>query len=424
MSKFKRTLEEKLLPIAAKLGTNKGLIAIRDGVTMSMPLLIIGSIFMIIASLPIKSVETFLNDSGIAGYLWKGVSSSFGLVALIASFGIAYSFANQYKVDGVAAGIVSLSAFVTVTPFIASDSGEGITISYLGASGIFVAIVIGLISAYVYQWFINKNIQIKLPESVPPAISRSFSAIIPGAVIITFWLIVFALLDAYKLPNMHQIVQTLLGKPLGLLGSTLIGTMIVTGLNSIFWFLGIHGGSTVNAIFNPVWIANLDANAKAAQAGQELTNIVTSAFMDNFVYIGGGGATLGLVLFISLVALKKKASKQTKAVAPLTLVPGIFNINEPAMFGLPLVMNLAILIPFVIVPMVNTLIAYTAFASGLVPLTYTTATWTMPPVISGFLTTGSIMGSLLQIVIIIVDILIYAPFYMMIESTNKKQEVE
>ncbi|WP_297377628.1 PTS sugar transporter subunit IIC [uncultured Helcococcus sp.] len=423
MSKFNKTFEEKLLPIASKLGANKGLIAIRDGITLAMPLIIVGSIFMILASLPIKAFTDFLAENGISDYLWKGVNSSFGLTGLVASFGIANSMANQYKVDGIAAGIVSLSSFVVVTPFLTGEDGSGLTLSYLGSSGIFVAIVLGLLSAYVYQWFINKNIKITLPDSVPPAIARSFSAIIPGAVIITFWLIIFAVLDKYGLPNIHEVIKVVLGKPLGLLGSTMFGTMIVTGLNSLFWFMGIHGGSTVNSIFSPVWLANLDINAKAQQAGQPLTEIITKSFMDNFVYIGGGGATLGLVIVISIIALRKASSKQTKAMGPLTLVPGIFNINEPAVFGLPIVMNVALFIPFIIVPMINTLIAYFAFSSGLVPLTYASATWTMPPIISGFLTTGSLMGSLLQIVIITVDIMVYLPFYMMVEKANKLGEL-
>lgn len=316
-----------------------------------------------------------------------------------------------------------MSAFVTVTPFITANKVTGLTLPYLGSSGIFVSIVLGLLNGYIYQLFINKNIQIKLPDSVPPAISRSFSAIIPGAVIISFWLLVFALLDKYGLPNMHDILKIVLGGPLGLLGGTVFGTMIVTGLNSFFWFLGIHGGSIVNSIFSPIWLANLDANAQAKQLGEPLKNIITSSFMDNFVFIGGGGATLGLVIVISVLAIRKISSKQTKAIAPLTIAPGIFNINEPVMFGLPIVMNIALFVPFIIVPMINTVIAYIGFASGLVPFTYASVSWTMPPIISGFLTTGSLMGSLLQIVIIAIDILVYLPFYLVVEKNNKNSEI-
>lgn len=422
MSESNSFIEEKLMPIASKLSANKYLTAIRDGITLAMPLIIIGSIFMVIASFPVPGWEAWLGDVGVAGYLWKGVDSSFGLIGLVASFGIAQSLANQYKVDGVAAGIISMSSFVMVTPFISGEEGAGLTVRYLGASGLFVAIVLGLFTAFIYQWFISHDIQIKMPDSVPPAVARSFSAIIPGAVIITFWLIAYAILDMVSWPNLHELAQVVLGGPLGLLGNNIFGTVIVAGLNSLLWFIGIHGGNVVNSIMQPIWIANLAENTAAYQAGTELKNIITVAFMDNFVYIGGGGATIGLVLVLGYIARKKQTSKQTKILAPITVVPGLFNINEPTMFGVPVVLNFALLIPFILAPAVNAIVAYIAMATGLVPLTRVVASWTMPPIISGFLTTGSINGSILQIVLIILDILIYLPFFLALEKRFKAQE--
>ena len=419
MSESNSFIEEKLMPIASKLSANKYLTAIRDGITLAMPLIIIGSIFMVIASFPVKGWEAWLGEVGVAGYLWKGVNSSFGLIGLVASFGIAQSLAGQYKVDGVAAGIISMASFVMVTPFISSDAGEGLTVSYLGASGLFVAIVLGLFSAFIYQWFINHNIQIKMPESVPPAVARSFSAIIPGAVIITFWLVVYSILDMVSWPNLHELAQVVLGGPLG---NNIFGTIIVAGLNSLLWFIGIHGGNVVNSIMQPVWIANLAENNAAYLAGSELKNVITIAFMDNFVYLGGGGATIGLVLVLGYVARKKNSSKQSKILAPITVVPGLFNINEPTMFGVPVVLNFALLVPFIVAPIVNAIVAYLAMSSGLVPLTRVVASWTMPPIISGFLTTGSINGSILQIVLILIDILLYLPFFLALEKRFKAQE--
>nr|WP_270694079.1 PTS sugar transporter subunit IIC [Enterococcus faecalis] len=416
-------LEQKMLPIAGKLSSNKFLVAIRDGITLTMPLIIIGSLFMVIASFPVPGWETWLGDVGVSGYLWKGVDSSFGLIGLVASFGIAHSLTKQYGVDGVSSGIISLSTFITVTPFLSSDAGAGMPTGYMAAKGLFVAIILGLINGYVYQWFINKNIQIKLPDTVPSAVAKSFSAIIPGAVLITFWLIIFGLLDTFSLPNIHDIAQVVLGKPLGLLGSNIFGTIIVVALNSLFWFIGIHGGNVINSVMQPIWIANLDANREAYQAGQSLPHIFTVAFMDNFVYIGGGGATIGLVLVMRYLARKKKTSKQTKVLAPITVVPGLFNINEPTMFGLPVVLNVMLLVPFILAPIVNVVVAYSAMITGLVPLTRTVATWTMPPIISGFLTTGSLMGSVLQIVLIVLDILLYLPFFLAIEKQFKQEEL-
>lgn len=423
MDRINQFLEEKMLPVASKLSANKALIAIRDGITLAMPLIIIGSLFMVIASFPVPGWEDWLGKVGVAGYLWKGVDSSFGLIGLIASFGIAYSLTNQYGVDGISSGIVSLSTFITVTPFVTSDAGAGMPTGYMAAKGLFIAIILGLINGYVYQWFINRDIRIKLPETVPSAVSKSFSAIIPGAVLITFWLIVFGLLDAFSLPNLHDVAQVVLGKPLGLLGSNVFGTIIVVALNSLFWFVGIHGGNVVNSVMQPVWIANLDANREAYQAGLELPHIFTVAFMDNFIYIGGGGATIGLVLVLGYLARKKKTSQQTKVLAPITVVPGLFNINEPTMFGLPVVLNVMLLLPFIVAPIVNVVVAYFSMSTGLVPLTRTVATWTMPPIISGFLTTGSVRGSLLQIVLIVLDVLLYLPFFLAVEKRFKQEEL-
>lgn len=419
---MEKLLQEKLLPVAARLGNNKALVSIRDGITLTIPLLLIGSLLMVIASFPIPGWEKYLGDIGVADYLWKGVDSSFGLLGLVASFGIAYFMARQYKVDGIPAGIVSLSSFITVTPFITGEAGAGMPTAFMASKGLFVAMILGLINGYIYQWFINHNIQIKMPDGVPPAVSKSFSAIIPGAVTIVGWLIVYATLDKLSLLNLHEIAQVALGGPLGLLGNNVIGLLILIFLNSSFWFVGLHGGNVVNAVMKPLWLANLDANKVAYQTGETLPNIFTSVFMDNFVFIGGGGATIGLVLALGYLAHKKKASKQLKTLAPITVIPGLFNINEPAMFGVPIVLNILLLVPFILAPMFNLLVAWGAMASGLVPLTYTDPGWTMPPVISGLLATGSISGSLLQIVLIVLDVLLYLPFVIAIEKWFKLLE--
>ncbi len=420
MNKF---LNEKLMPVAAKMAANKCLIAVRDGITLAMPLIIIGSLLMVIATgFAIPPLEKWLGDMGIATYLWKGSDSSFGLIGLVASFGIAHSLAKQYKVDGVSAGIISLSTFILVTPFVSGEAGNGMPTTYMAAQGLFVAIVLGLINGWVYQWFINHNIRIKMPESVPPAVSKSFSAILPGAALIVGWLIVYGVLDAFGLPNLHMIAKTVLGVPLGLLGNNIVGVVILVLCCSSLWFVGLHGGNIVNKIMEPIWLANLGENTEAFRAGEPLKHIFTTPFMDNFVYIGGAGATIGLVLALAWLARRKHASKQAKTLAPLTVVPGLFNINEPTMFGLPVVLNILLLLPFVLAPIVNLVVAYAAMATGLVPLTYTAPGWTTPPIISGFLATGSIRASILQIVLIVLDILIYLPFIASVEKRFKAEE--
>ncbi|MDO4666714.1 MAG: PTS transporter subunit EIIC [Streptococcus sp.] len=420
MDKF---LQEKLMPIAFKLGNNKFLVAIRDGITYSVPLIIIGSLMMITVAFPIQAWQDLLGKAGIADYLWKGVSSSFGLIGVVSSFGIAYSLAKQYKVDGIAAGIINLSAFIVVTPFITDKAGAaGIPTDYMASKGLFVAMVLGLVNGYIYQWFINHDIQIKMPDGVPPAVSKSFSAIIPGASIIAGWLLVYATLGSLHLPNLHEVAQVVLGVPLGLIGNNVIGLFFLVIVNSLLWFVGLHGGNIANSILKPIWISNLNENQAAFKAHEALPNIFTNVFMDNFVFIGGGGATIGLVLAIAYIVRKKKASAQMKALAPITIVPGLFNINEPTMFGVPVVLNVSLLFPFVLAPAINLIISWAVMSSGLVPLTYADPGWTTPPIISGFLATGSISASILQLILIIIDIALYFPFVLALEKRYLQEE--
>lgn len=424
-------VNKHIMPAAAKVGGFKPLIAIRDGMAMAMPLIIIGSLFTIIGSFPITSWTNFLaktavNNVSLAQILAKISNGSFGLMGMIAAFGIAWSYANQHKTDGVSAGIISIAVYFILTPSIMSGDkvpAEGFPYAYLGSRGLFVAIIFGLISAGVFQWFINHDIRIKMPATVPPAVSKSFSALIPGAVMVAIAGCIYWLFAWTGWGNIHDAIMNILSKPLGLLGNTLPGTLVSIILVSLFWFVGIHGGNVVNTALQPIWLMQTDANRVLSQAGHlDLAHgghIITQPFIDNFVYMGGSGATLGLVLCIGILVWRKRASKQNQVLAPLTIVPGLFNINEPTMFGLPVVLNLTLIIPFMLAPMINAITTYVAMKIGIVPLcTGSVIPWTMPPIISGFLATNSIAGSILQLINIIIDVLIYLPF---INGLNKRQ---
>lgn len=427
-------VEKKLMPVAVKVGGFKPLIAIRDGIALSMPLIIVGSVFLILGSLPITAwtdwiAATSSHGVSVADVFNKITNGSFGLLGVIGAFGIASSYAEQYKTDGKSAGVIAVSSFFVLTPSIMSGDKvplEGMPYGYLGSKGLFIALIIGLVTGYVFQWFINHDIQIKMPETVPPAVSKSFSALIPGAVIILFFGLIYAILEWTGIGNAHELLLNILSKPLGLLGDTLGGTVVAIMLNSLFWFVGIHGGNIINPIIQPIWLMNTDANRILFKAGNlDLSHgghIITQPFIDNFVYMGGGGATIGLVLCIGILVITHKASKQSTILAPLTITPGLFNINEPTMFGLPVVLNTTLVIAFVLAPIVNAITTYFAMKTGLVPLPIgAVVPWTMPPVISGFLATNSWTGSVLQLINVVLDVIIYFPF---MYTLNKQQKLE
>lgn len=411
---------EKIEAIAGAIGSQRHLRALRDGILLSMPLIIIGSFFLILGNLPINGYTDWLAKIELAPVFNKIVNGSFGLMAIIAVFGIARSLADYYEVDGVSAGVVALASFVIVTPDVEAKTGSGIPYAFVGSGGLFVAILIGLISAEIFRFFVQKNFTIKMPEGVPVAVEKSFAALIPGFMVILVWSLVYLLLGLAGVDNIHTLLTGILGKPLGALGSSLWGTLIIIALNSLFWFVGIHGANTINPVIQPIWLQNTDANRIAFQAGHALPHIVTNEFMMNFVWMGGGGTTIGLVICLWLFA----RSKNNKAMGSLSVAPGVFNINEPVLFGLPVVLNFKLLIPFVLTPMITAVITYFSMATGLVAKPAgIVVPWTMPPVISGYLATGGkISGAVIQLITLALSVGIYYQFVRSMDKAELRNE--
>lgn len=371
-------------------------------------------------NLPINGYTDWLAKIELAPVFNKIVNGSFGLMAIIAVFGIARSLADYYEVDGVSAGVVALASFVIVTPDVEAKTGSGIPYAFVGSGGLFVAILIGLISAEIFRFFVQKNFTIKMPEGVPVAVEKSFAALIPGFMVILVWSLVYLLLGLAGVDNIHTLLTGILGKPLGALGSSLWGTLIIIALNSLFWFVGIHGANTINPVIQPIWLQNTDANRIAFQTGHALPHIVTNEFMMNFVWMGGGGTTIGLVICLWLFA----RSKNNKAMGSLSVAPGVFNINEPVLFGLPVVLNFKLLIPFVLTPMITAVITYFSMATGLVAKPAgIVVPWTMPPVISGYLATGGkISGAVIQLITLALSVGIYYPFVRSMDKAELRNE--
>lgn len=411
---------EKFEEMAGRFAIQRHLRALRDGIILGMPLIIIGSFFLILGNLPFPGYVDWLADVGIQPYFAKIVDGSFGIMALAAVFGVANSLAKYYEVDGVSAGILAVSSFIIVSPNLVAEDLTGVDYTILGSGGLFVAIFVGLISAEIFRFFVQRNWVLRMPDGVPPAVTKSFAALIPGFMVISFWGIVFALLSILGVESIHDLLADTLGRPLSALGSSLWGTLIMIGLNSFFWFVGIHGANVTNPIIQPIWLQNTDANRLAFEANQELPHIITNEFMTNFTWIGGGGTTIGLA--ICLVLFSK--SKQNKAMGGLGFAPGMFNINEPLLFGMPVVLNLQLLIPFVLAPMASALITYYAMAFDLVAKPAgIVVPWTMPPIISGYLATGGrISGAIIQVITVLASVLIYYPFVRSLDRVRLEAE--
>ncbi|OOG27576.1 PTS system, cellobiose-specific IIC component [Enterococcus casseliflavus] len=421
MKSFLSFLENKLAPLGERIGKQRHLKALREGIMMAMPLVLIGSFFVLIRDFPIAAWTNWLaNTWNLSELLNIMANNSFGLMALVTAFGIAYRLAESYETDGPSAGVLALGAFLLVTPSITDESGAlGIPYGMLGGKGVFAAIIVGMISAEIYRWFIQKNITIKMPDSVPDVVSKSFSALIPGIVILILFGATFKVIQVLGLGSLNNILALVIGKPLGYIASTLPGTFVAVLLNSIFWFCGVNGGQVVGSVMNPLWIQYADDNRIAQAAGEALPHIVTAPFMDLFVYIGGGGATIGLALCLMFFS----KSKEFKTLGKVSGIPALFNINTAILFTFPTVLNPIMLIPFIVTPVINAILTYSAMLVGLVPYTTgVTLPWTTPPIIGGFLATGSWQGAVLQVVLVAISFMIYLPFFKAADNNHFMEE--
>ncbi|WP_179396077.1 PTS cellobiose transporter subunit IIC [Lacticaseibacillus absianus] len=417
-SKVQSFMQEKLLPIGTKIGGERHLVAIRDGLVTTMPLIIVGSVFVILSSFPWPAFNQFI--AGMFGDQWQAnmnfvVDATFSVMALLDAFTIAYSLANSYKVSGVSAGLLSLSTFILVTPM----SKTGLDLAYLGSKGLFVAILVALVSAEVFRFFVQKNIVIKLPDNVPPAVSRSFVALIPSGVTLTLFWVVRLLISTIGHTNIHDMIYTFVGQPLSAIGDGYAGGVFAILVTSVFWMVGIHGWDLVLSVMQPTWLQFVDENRVAFQAGKTIPHILNYTFMNVFVWVGGSGVLLGLALLLFF----KSKSQYMRQMGHLGLPPTVFAVNEPLMFGLPVVMNPLILVPYVISPLVCFTLSYVSMAIGLVAPAVVLVPWSMPPIIGGYLATGGhISGAILQVVIIAVSTIIYYPFFKMIDNKALREE--
>ncbi|EOS28904.1 MAG: PTS sugar transporter subunit IIC [Lachnospiraceae bacterium] len=416
-------IEEKFLPVAARIGSQRHLIAMRDGIVMVMPLLILGAFAMIIAEFPFQPYLDFMARTFGEDWLaFEGIimNATYGIVAIVACFGVCSSLVSSYGIDGTPAGIISLSAFFTINVVSAFETADGTVEAWLTgtftAEFLFTALLVALASGEIYRLLVQKKFTIKLPASVPGAVSRQFTALLPGVVIILLFTVLHFLFAVTPWGSFPEFVSVVISTPLRGAGTSYIGTVLGCIVEHILWALGLHGSSIIIfPIFEPMWVMNLQENIANA-AG----HIVTQPFYENGVWIGGSGCTLPVVVYM-LVFAKSKLLKQ---VGKLGIGPGLFNINEPVTFGLPIVLNPILMIPFILTPVAVMTVQYFGTAIGLFPLCNYMVPWTTPVFISGFLMTGSLMGVVAQIVSFVVAFFIWLPFIRAWDKTNYKMEQE
>ncbi|WP_409293777.1 PTS cellobiose transporter subunit IIC [Peribacillus sp. SCS-26] len=421
-------LSQYLVPIAGKLNNNRYLSVLRDAFMLSFPLTIFGSIFVVLTNLPFLNKIMSEGSLGTFREMFGNASSvTMGIMSIFVVFGIGYYLSKSYEVEAVFGGAIALVSFLLLTPLtVQTENGEAIqgvlALDRLGAKGMFLGMITAFLSAEIYRKVVQKNITIKMPPGVPPAIAKSFAALIPALITLTVFLAVNVIVTQLFNTNMHDVIYKAIQAPLVGLGSGIVPTMIAIFFIQILWFFGLHGQIIINSVMDPIWNTLQVENLNAYTNGEEIPHIISKPFMEIYtVGMGGTGRTLAVIIAI-LVFMK---SKQMKQVGKLGLGPGIFNVNEPIIFGLPIVMNPMVLVPWFLAPMIVTLVSYFAMASGIVPPpTGVTVPWTVPVFINGMMATNSIAGGLLQLVNMAIVFVIWFPFLKIIDRVNMKKEQE
>ncbi|PJC87342.1 PTS cellobiose transporter subunit IIC [Vibrio sp. HA2012] len=423
MNMFAATVERYMTPFARLLMKNSHLVALRDGFQLAMPFIFVGCIFVPVIFPPFSD-----SGSGVS-VLWTDIANTLrpvllptyqltiGVIGLIVSFGIASSLAKQYRLPERLSGLTGCMTFLMLAGFYGDGPKD---IYYLGGAGLFTALIASIYSIEVVHFFIRKGWYINMPDDVPILTYQSFKLMLPIlAVMISVSIFNLYLETGYGV-HFPQLVQELF-QPLVLASDSLIAILIAILICQLLWFMGIHGALIVTGIMNPFWMPNIIANQTAMESGESvLPHIFLPAFWDFYLLIGGVGSTLPLVY----MAIKSR-SNHLKSVGKVGIIPSIFNINEPILFGFPVIMNPLFLLPFVFVPMINATIAWFLTSAQILDRVVIMVPWSVPaPIGAAWASNGSIANALMVILAMVNSYFIYLPFFKAHEKILIEQEKE
>ena len=426
MQKFTAWMEEHFVPVAAKIGSQKHLVAIRDAFISIMPITMAGACATLLNVFVRDLPNNYLPDLGIAekmswliginGNVWWG---TLAVLSVAFVFALGYHVAKAYKTNALAGGLIAFASFIAVTPQVFNEGWGGLNWAFLNSGGLFTALIVGLVSSIIYSLLMNKNVTIKLPESVPAAVSKAFASIIPGVIAIYVCGIAAYLVATFCGGiSIGELIFKYVQMPFLNLSQGLGAVIVVVLAVQLFWFFGLHGTNVLGAVLDGTYLSAQTMNDSLFTAGKAMEFVWVRGSFDAYVWMGGAGCTLALIVAIFLFS--KRAD--SKAVAKLSAPMGVFNINEPVVFGMPIVLNPIYFIPWVLVPVVLTVIAYLATSLGLVPFVHVVVPWVVPPVIYAWLATGgSFAAALLALVNFVIAVVIWSVFVMIANNTSTEE---
>lgn len=411
---MKDKLQNVLLSISSKVETNKYLGSIKEAFTMFVPFIIVGSFGSMLNIL-------VSGANGLAQWVpWlSNLSPAFTAINFVTiscmslpiAFLIGYKLAEKENLPQLESGLIGLLSYLAVCPNTISTVVEGLKdpvvvnglgAGVIGAQGLFVSMIMSMVAVKFFGLLTNIDaIKIKMPDSVPTGIARSFNILIPIFIIITAFSVGGCLFNTFTSNYLNVWIYNIIQLPLQALANTTGGILVLALANQLFWFLGIHGGMVIEGVRGPLSAAGLAENISAVQAGGVATNILTRGFWTSFVVVGGGGITLSLLIAIFIFSKRE----DHKSIAKFSLIPGICGINEPVVFGLPLVLNPIFAIPFILNSVIAAFIAVVATNIGFLTCGVLDCPPGLPVFVTGFISYG-IHGIIVQAIILIVTFII------------------
>lgn len=432
-------LSEKMLPIVSKMSSQRHLLAIRDSFIVTMPLVMAASVMVLLNALIFSNatVQRILDLSPLAELASIVNNGTMSILAIIVCYNIGWNLATHYIQTGVIddpsfspvhAGILStavmfilmpLSSTVTLMDGNTAEATGVFLQSLTSSSGLATAMIAALVSTELFIKLAKmKSFKIRMPEGVPPAVATSFNSLVPEIVVILFFSVVVFTLNHTTGLNVPQLIELAIQTPLKAFVLSVPGILFLQFFSDFLWVFGMHGSSILAPIRQVPLLQSIQENMDAFSVGKEIPNIITEPFTNAFGLIGGGGCILPLVIAI-LWASKRQ---EQRSIAKFGLTTCLFNITEPIMFGLPVVMNPIYMIPCAIIPSINLVIAYAATSLGIISKTVAAAPWITPPVIQSFIATGGdIRAAVLTVILIILDVFLFLPFVL---AANKAKLAE
>ncbi|MFA0412199.1 PTS sugar transporter subunit IIC [Vibrio renipiscarius] len=423
MRVFASQVEQIMNPVAKLLTRSQHLMALRDGFQLAMPFIFVGCIFVPIIFPPFANADSnlsvwwFTAANVLRPILLPTYQLTLGVVGLIVSFGISASLAKHYQLPERLSGLTGCMAFLMLVGFHNLGPDD---IRYLGGAGLFSAIIASMYSIEVVRFFIQRGWYVKMPDDVPILTLQSFKLMVPIFVVITTLSMFNVWMDSVFGVHFPQFIEAIF-RPLILASDSLAAVLISILVCQLLWFMGIHGALIVTGIMNPFWMSNLLENQAMLESGERiLPHIYLPAFWDFFVLIGGVGSTLPLV-YLAI----KSGSNQLKSVGKVGLIPSLFNINEPILFGFPIIMNPLFLLPFVLVPLINATIAWFLTSAQVLERIVIMIPWSVPaPIGAAWAANGSIINACMVLFAMVNAYFLYLPFFKAHEKILIEQESE